>query len=550
MSKINFLALGGLDEKYKSLNILEIDSKMYILDAGIYEPLKNNFGIQSFIPKLDYIVENKDKIKGIFLTTAIYHQIGAIVNILKLIPDIKIYGSRITLNVLHIFFEGFNFSKNFNFLENGKEYEIGGIKVFPIELNSSIPGTFGYIFNSNDGNIFYFNNYAFDSLDEYKIPLFTNLNNFFAKDNLLFISDSLNMEIESSVSPKYKITKYIRNSFSLKRRIIAFIYEEDFINIMELINLAKIYNKKIYFYEEKMLNFLNVVFLETKTKKYEKIYDLKKLKPENTKEALVIITGNKANLYKRIQGIIVENNDEDFNFAKDDEILFAAEPVPGNEHIFQDIVNGLSRYDAKIILPDKGEKFSIHPSRYDLKNFLSILKPKYLIPIRGYYKDFFLAKTMAIESGFPNENVIIIDNGDVIEIENKKLIGKVRKIKNVGSKVIETINDSEIHSTIIEERKQLGKDGIATISFILDKKTKEIISNVDVQMRGVIFIKNQENLMKNIDEIIKKNVLEINENWNLNKLISNINKEVIKLLKATIKKVPIIIIKVKENERK
>lgn len=549
MAKINFLTLGGLDEKYKSLNILEIDSKLFILDSGIYEPLNNTYGIQSFIPRLDYLIENKDKIKGIFLSSAIYHQIGAIVNILKLFPDIKIYGSKFTLGTLNVFFPEIDFSKNLVYLKSGKEISISNVPIIPIELNSSLPGTFGYVFSSTDGNIFYFNNYAFDSLDEYNVPLLKDISNFIGKDNLLFISDSLNMDIESSVSPKYKITKYIRNYFSNKKRIIAFIYEEDFINIIELIKLSKIYNKKIYFYDQKIIDILNIAFKENVIGKYNQIYPLENLKNNHDPDAIVIISGNKTNLYKKVQSIIAENNDETFNFHHNDIILFAAEPIPGNEHIYQDITNGISRYNSLLVTPTKGEKVSIHPSRFDLKNYLSILKPKYFIPIRSYYQNLIEAKYLAIESGFDGKNVMIGDNGQIFEFNNKNYIGTTRKIKNVGQQIIESINDSEIHSEIIEDRKLLGKDGIVIISFVVDKQTKKIISNIDIQMRGVIFIKNQEHLIDRINDIINRNILDNAEKWNPNKINSSLNKEVLKLLRSEIKKTPIIILKIKENEK-
>lgn len=549
MSKIRILGLGGLDEKAKDLYVLEIDSKIFILDAGVFEPFSSLLGINYFIPKIDYLKEHIDKVKGIFLSSPNRNMLGAIPQILKLFPKIKVYGSNITIESLNVFFKDNFYVKkaNKNIISEKNSLKIDDILIRVIDLNGSCPGTLGYVFNTKDGNIFYLSSYIFDYIEEYKISIFDHIKKYTIEKNLLLISDSLNMNRNSSIYPLYKISRHIEKYFDEKKRIFITLYEDNIINVIEIIKLAKEYNRQIYIFDLEFLDLLKIMIKEKKIPNFpfKKAMDLKSSTlPE---EVLIIISGTRSNLYHRIKSSLIEDNIYNLEIEKEDIFIFACEPQPGNEAIFQNITSEVSKIDPKTLILTEKDKIWIHPTQYDLKNYVGLLKPKFIMPVKGYYKEFVEARNILKSIGYKDNQVIIAENGEIYEINDGNNMGIVRKIKEVGEQVIEGMNDELIDSEIIKQRQELGKDGLLTIGCIVSKDQKyKIVSNIDIQMRGLIYIKNQEKLMQNLENEIKLIIEENREDFILNRVQSIMIKRINKILRLSIKKIPTIIIKIKQ----
>ncbi|NOQ50039.1 MAG: hypothetical protein GQ557_00035 [Mycoplasmataceae bacterium] len=542
MTKINIIALGGLDEKTKGMYILDIDSKIYIFDAGVYEPLNDEFGIQHYIPNITYLEQNRDKIKGIFLSSANILKIGAISQIVKLVPKIAIFGSQSTIDSLPIFFGEKTNSWNTKVLSPNQAINLGN-KVKPIPLTGAIPGTFGYSIETPDGNIVYMVDYIFDTIDEYKNDPISEHEALTNGRNLVFLSDSLNSGILSSISPKFRITEKISGIINEPKRILVAIYEDEIINVIETINLAIGAKKQVFFTDKRLFNLILMLMKRGEILTYSiKMFD--GYKKDKATSSIIIISGTRTNLYQKILVYIEETNNIKFKIEKTDIFVLAAPPQAGNEHVYANITNNIFRINPELIKFSVDEKLSIHPSQFDIKNYIKLIKPLYFMPIQGYYKELIKAKNVALMAGIPSENILIIDNGEVLELNNRKNNGVVRKIKDVGSTIIEEVTDSGIATEVVENRMALAKDGLCTIGMIYDPKTLKPISNFDIQMRGVIFVNNQDQLMSRIEELVLL-ILERNKSdFKLNKVESQIRKELAKLLRAQIKKVPMIVLKI------
>ncbi len=549
MAKINILALGGLDEKEKGMYLIDVDSKIYIFDAGVYEPLNNEFGIQHFIPKLNFLEESKDKIKGIFLSSANILKIGALSQIIKIVPNIKIFGSKITIDSLPIFF-GLK-AKNWNtfVLNPGEITKNLGINIKAIPVSGSIPGTYGYSAETPDGNIIYMVDYIFDSIEEYQVNIINELETLSHEKNLVFMSDSLNANILSSISPKFRITSRIKEPLKGKKRMVIAIYEDEIINVIEVINRANKDHKKIFFTDRKMLNLIIMMMNNHQipihnVKLFEKNYD-----DTNKEKSVIIVSGTRTNLYQKILVYIEELDPLKFKIEGDDIFVMAAPPQPGNEHVYATITNNILKIDPQIITWCADEKLSIHPSQFDIKNYLKFINPQYLMPIQGYYMEMIKVKELAHNLGMlSSKKVIMADNGDVMEIEDGIYNGLVRKIKEIGNTIIEEVTDSKVATEVIENRAALAKDGLCTIGLMFDKKTFKVISNIDIQMRGVIFVNNQEQLMSKIEDSVLTLLKQNQENFKLNKVESLIKKDLTKIFRMQIKKIPMIVLKLQPME--
>lgn len=546
MAKINVLALGGLDEKQRRLYILEVDSKIYILDSGVYEPLNSDFGIKHFVPNLDYLVSNKDKIKAIFLSSANRMNIGSLQQIVNLKNDLEIYGSKSTLDSLDIFFKKDTSDWNKVEFKRGETKNISGLEVKSINLPSIIPGTFGYQFKTEDGNVLYLSDYIFDTIREYNSSPIGDLSELSNENNLLLISDASFSTEKAALSSKFRIKHLVSKYLNKPSRLVISLYEDEILNIVELIKLAK-ENKRKIFVKSKTLFKLLEMFKKNGEIEDFPIRKYSEYKLEDKEKSIIILSGTRTKLYKTIELIIDANNKEDFAFEKDDIVYLAAMPQAGNEHVFAAVTNKISRIDLDFNKPDKEEKKLFGTTEFDIRNLVNLVKPKFFIPVSAYFTQLDAARKIAVQNGIEEKNVFIGDNGDVFTINKGKSEGLTYKVKEVESKVVESSGLDSITNDLIEERKTIGKDGVVTISFIFNNEKLAIASDIDIQMKGVVISKGQEETMEKIkDLIIKTSDTQSETKQSVKKAIPSLRKEINKLFRQSINKVPNILFNIME----
>ncbi len=363
MAKINVMALGGLDEKQRRLYILEIDSKMYIVDSGVYEPLNNDFGIKHIVPNMDYLNFHKEKIKAVFLSSANRMNIGSLLQIIKIKNDIEIFGSKSTLDSLETFFKVDTKDWNKVEIKKGETKNIGGIDVSAIALPSIIPGTLGYKFITGDGNILYLSDYIFDSIKEYDgISPINELTSLSKEKNLLLISDASLSTEKAALSSKFRIKDLVSKYLNKPNRLVISIYEDEILNLVELIQLAKEHKRKIFLKSQTLFELITIFMKNGELENFpiRKISEYREIDKENS---IIVLSGTRTKLYKIIESIIDSHNKEDFIFEKDDIVYFSAIPQAGNEHVFADVTNKISRVELNFHKPSSDEKKNIWYNR-------------------------------------------------------------------------------------------------------------------------------------------------------------------------------------------
>lgn len=541
MAKINILALGGLDEKQRRLYILDIDSKIFIFDSGVYEPLNNDFGIQHFVPNLDYLKHNLDKIKGIFLSSANRMNIGSLLQVVNLKKDIEIYGSQSTLDSLDVFFGEKSKDWNKKTIVKNKTIEVGGIEVTGINLASSIPGTLGFSLKTNDGNILYLTDYIFDSIKEYNLSAIYELSSFVNQNNLLLISDSSLSTEKTALSSKFRIYDLVKKYMNIEKRFVITIYEDEIINAIELINLAKESKRKIYFKSNSLFSLIKIMMKNGDIEDYP----IRKYEGADSYEtnSIVVLSGTRTKLYKSVELLIESHNKNDFAFETEDIVYFSALPQAGNEHVFADVTNKISRIDPTVVKPSTDDKKIFGTTEFDIRNVIEFLKPKYFMPVSAYHTQLIAAKEIAVQNGIDSKNVIIADNGEINQINKGINEGIQQRVKEIESKVVESIGDDSISNELIEERKSIGKDGVITISLIYDVSKFVVSSDIDIQMKGVVISKGQEEVLEKIKELIIVTSDELSETkQHLKKGVPSLRKAMSKIFRENFKKVPSLII--------
>lgn len=555
MADIKFIALGGQDERGKNLFIISVNDDLFIFDAGIKFPERSILGIDVVIPNFEYLKNNVKKIKGFFLSNPSSQNVGAINYILKEL-DVPIYCNELTSTILkyrNVKHRIRNRDNNFNIV-NAKDivnFEKNKIEVF--KTTASFPSTLGYALHTEDGIIVYAGDYIIDGSEH---ELFsTDLNHLAEiskKGVLALLSESEFASRLDYTAPNHRIDKFLSAPMKdMKRRLVLGIFEEDAFKLFEICAQAKEQNRKIAIYGKTLSKVIDSKLIQdsvgiTKT-------DLISLEEYmNSDNAILIITGSGDLLYSRLAKI-ASGNDEVIKFTEDDTIILPTPPTAGVEKRHAEVLDELARTPVKLIALNEKNVWSMHASYEDIKLMTKILKPKCFIPIKGLYKDFLMAEKAAIEAGVEPVNIQLVNNGQILKFtKDHKLVISSEVIKT-SDVYVDGIGVGDIGAIVLNERKQLATDGTVIIGANIDQKTKELISLIDIQMRGVIYIQEDNQIFRliqsKITAILETHKQEMKTNEKSFDL-PEIRKEIISKIRTIVKqetgKLPIVLAVINE----
>ncbi|AHI54188.1 metallo-beta-lactamase superfamily hydrolase [Spiroplasma sabaudiense Ar-1343] len=554
MTQINFMALGGQDERGKNLFIVEVNEELFIFDSGIKFPEKGILGIDIVIPNLEFLKNNKHRVKGVFISNPAAYNAGSINYILREV-DAPVYCNELTTLVLKYKTQKLrlkNRENNFKIVKDKEILKIGSLQVEVFRTTSSFPESFGFAIQTDLGSIVYIGDYIMDGKEQsYFSTDLQHLNSISEKGVLALISDAECASRHSYTVPNHKIEAKIAGPMKEKARLIIGIFEEDIFKFSEIAREAIKNNRKMAIYGRSLATILESQLIKDKMNISEdNIFSINEfMESEN---GILLVTGTGDLLYSRLAKIAT-GNDTTIEFTEKDIIILATPPAPGVEMRHAQILDELARTNARLIVLSEKNIWAMHASYEDIKLMTRIMKPQYFIPVKALYKDFLEAEKAAIEAGVKPENVGLIDNGQILTITpSKKLIVSKETIK-VGDIYVDGTGIGDIGAVVLNERKQLATDGVIIIGANLIEKDKELTSLIDIQMRGVIYI-NEDNpifksMQKNVVDILEKAQSEFKTNPNAFDL-NNIKREIISKTKSLVKqdtgKQPIVLVIINE----
>ena len=548
MSKIKMFSLGGLDENGKNMFVIEIDGGIFVFEAGLKYADEMTLGIDYIIPNISYLKDNKKRIKGIFLTHGHDENIGALPDIIEYLHGVPIYGSKYTLNILRKEFEDSGIK--YNNLKELKAYvsiEINGIKIFPVNLSHSTPDNFGYAIYTEDGVIFYSADYCIDPLmkGHYKTDLGKLA--YIGKQNILcLLTESMYAGMEGFTAPKHRISGLIRETLNeAEGRIIFNVLDSHLYRIQELFNEVEKTERKIVIMGKRLKNIIDYAIQNNYlTINPNIIEDLSYI---NTKKVVILNANEKDKPYYNIMRIV--GGYDKFIKLTEDDTLFLATPIYENrEKTFYHLLDEIAKTGSKVVTLPAKKYLSHHASREDLMTMIDLMNPKYYFPIRGEYRCQIYNADLAEKAGIPKNNIIVKENGDVVEFDNGKLKETFSKIP-VGSILIDGDIGNDIGELVLKDREILSDNGIMIISVTLKKMTKEILSGPEILTRGFVYVKDSYELLKEIKNISEKIILDNTENIKYveyNKIKNSIRDELSKYLIEQTGNKPMIITVIQE----
>jgi ribonuclease J len=507
MSKIKIFSLGGLNEIGKNMYVVEVDEDIFVLDAGLKYADDKMLGIDYVIPNYDYLKENIERVKGIFVTHGHDSQYGAIPDILEELPDLAIYGTEFTLEILKNDLQNQGITKaNLKKITPHKSIKFGKVSVFPISVTHSVPGSVGYVINTEDGAIVYTGNFVFDSTMSRAYKTDIGKLAYVGKQGVLcLLSESMYADKIGFTSPNNRITPVIKEQLNkVDGRILFNIFDAQVYRIQELFNEIMLTDRKVVVLGKKLENLITkAIDLNYMIFDKSRIVGLNHVNDENI---LILISDEREKPFSNIRRI-VDGRDKFVKLKEEDTVIFASPAYDGLEKTSTRLYDDISKIGTNLVILSK-KYLSHHASSEDLMMMINLMNPKYYFPVIGEYRHQVANADVATMIGMDSENIILKLNGDVVTFENGNLIQNSEHIK-VEDILIDGKSAGDVGELVLKDRELLADNGIVVVSATISKANKEILAGPEILTRGFIYVKDNIDLIKEAEkislEVIKEN---------------------------------------------
>ena len=548
--KIKVFALGGLDENGKNITIVEINDDIFVLDAGIKYPDKRVPGVDCIIPDFSYLKENASRVKAYIISHAHNDQMGAIPYLYRRVPA-PIYCSKLTAALIQSKTVSYGLKKiDYDIhIVKDKKVMIANREFIFISMTHSIPGTFAVAIDTSTGYIVYSSDFIIDygANEGNRMDLTTLSSLPLKKQILLLMSESCAADKPGHTSPNHRIYNHIERLFrESKGRIFISVYSQNLFNLREILDLAVKTNKKIIFLTDDAKHIFgddiehsdfNLPMANRTT--------INEINRHREQDLLIVVDGEGEQIFNNLISL-AQGAYPFITFNENDTFVLASPSVPGTETASIDAIDNIYKTGAKIINLTRKEIYSMHAREEDLKMLLTILRPKYYLPIKGDYRQLLANAEIALKlnMGYNHSNIFVLDNGIPLNIISG--VGRPdysNTIQN-GDILVDGIGVGNVVDSVIEERIKMANDGVIILGAVVSTKEKKIITTQDVQMRGFVFLKDSESIVKAINSIFEDSLHTYISSYyeeNKQEFIDKISDRIIRFVRRETKKQPLVI---------
>ncbi len=502
---VRIIPLGGLGEVGKNITLYEYDGDMILVDCGMSFPDEDTPGIDIVIPDFSYILENKDKIKGLVVTHGHEDHIGAIPYLLRNL-NLPIFATRLTIGLISGKLKEHKLLSDAHLheIEPGQSVDLGKFKVEFIHVNHSIPDAVGFAITCGAGTVIQTGDFKIDTtpIDDFVIDLarFAQLGQ---KGVLALLSDSTNAERPGYTSSERLVGESFANLFKKAEghRIIVATFSSNIHRIQQIIDEAVHCKRKVAVSGRSMINVVNVAAeLGYLNLPEGVLIDIDTIKNYNPEEIVVVTTGSQGEPLSALHRMAFSDHRQ-VEIIPGDMIIISATPIPGNEKLVSKVINELMKRGANVVYEKMYDvHVSGHACKEELKLMLSAVKPKYFIPVHGELKHLYKHAQLAYGMGMDERNVIIAANGNVIELSNKE--AKCVETVPAGRVLVDGLGVGDVGSIVLRDRKHLAEDGIIVVTVAIDGFSREVVSGPDVVSRGFVYVKESDELMSQLNNVV------------------------------------------------
>lgn len=536
---VRIIPLGGLGEIGKNMTVIEYGNDAIIIDTGIMFPANDMHGVDYIIPDFGYLVERTDlNILAIFYTHGHEDHIGAVNHVIEAFPKATLYATQLTAGLIEV--KAHN-SARFNdpaaptkmptvkVIKAGDTIPVGPFTLEPFRVTHSIPDCVGYAIDTPQGLIVHTGDYKFDNnpVDGRK-PDYARMASFADRGVKLLMADSTNAdkagwtESESLIEPAFE--KVFKNA---KGRIMVATFASLISRVQQVANVAKRYNRKMVITGFTMREYVKLArkigYLDIPE---DMIVDVSKLDSIEPNKVVLMVTGSQGEP-SAVLGRLSVGRHRYLDVQKDDTIVLSSHPIPGNEELVYRTIDRLIQRGANVIYePLENVHVSGHGAQEEMKLMINLIQPTYLMPIHGEVRHLHSHAKLAVESGIPESNVIISDNGTIIEMD-KHYIRKGERVPG-GYVFVDGSGVGDVGRAVIRDREILARDGFLIVNVNVNRDTGLPVGKPEIISRGFVYLRDADDLMQSVEATVR-DVLETNHSAN-GRRASDIEDNVSKLL--------------------
>ncbi|WP_125154655.1 ribonuclease J [Clostridium rectalis] len=511
--KIKVISLGGLNEIGKNLTVIEFKNDIIVIDCGLKFPDEEMLGIDVVIPDISYLIKNRERVKGIFLTHGHEDHIGALPYILKEL-NVPVYGTKLTLGILETKLKEHNLlsSVNLVYIKPRDMIKLENVSVEFIRTNHSIADSVAIAIHTPLGVVLHTGDFKIDytPIDGYVADLarFAELGR---KGVVLMMADSTNVERPGYTMSESTVGEAFEDIFATaKGRIIVATFASHIHRIQQIISAAEKYNRKVAFSGRSMENIVEVAkelgYIDASNEMFIDI-DLIGKYPEE--KVVIITTGSQGEPMSALSRMAASEHKK-VNILPGDMVIISATPIPGNEKLVSRVINQLFKKGAEVIYEALADvHVSGHACQEELKLIHTLVKPRFFIPVHGEYRHLKQHAELAVKLGLRQRNVIVADNGDIIEV-NRDFIRKAGVVTS-GQVFVDGLGVGDVGNIVLRDRKHLSQDGILTVVVTIEKESGVVIAGPDIISRGFVYVRESEDLMEEARNIVREALKECEE---------------------------------------
>ena len=507
-SNLKIIALGGLDEIGKNITIFEYEDEIVLVDCGLEFPDDDMLGVDIVIPDVTYLVRNKNKIKGLFITHGHEDHIGAIPYVLKQV-NMPIYATRLTAKLIEHKLEEHRLLRTtkLNIVEQGQIINAGKMSVEFIRSSHSIPDACMLAIHTPAGVVVHTGDFKVDYTPiDGQIIDFARLAELGSKGVLALLADSTNSERKGFTLSEKSIGPVFDSLFEgCKKRIVVATFASNVHRVQQIVNSAVKFDRKIAVSGRSMINMINSARELNYIDAPDNLFiDIDNIKNYTDEQLVIMTTGSQGETMSALTRM-ANGEHRKVNLTGNDLVIISATPIPGNEKSVSKVINQLMKIGCEVVYSSLADvHVSGHACQEEQKLILSLVKPKYFLPVHGEFRQLMAHRDTAIEMGIDKNNIFITSNGRVLEVNENE--AKFTTSVPSGKVMVDGLGVGDVGSVVLRDRQHLSQDGLIVIVMSMDGQTGEIVSGPDVISRGFVYVRESENLMDDVKSFIKEEI--------------------------------------------
>ena len=514
--RIKVFALAGLDEDGRDCYVVEINDDIFVLEAGSSLPDKTIPGVDCILPNLDYLIKNKERVKAYIITHGHDESFGALRFFYKYAPA-PVYCTKSTMTIM----EGqFSISEakvqvDYHLVNPSDDIKIANRRVRFFQTCHNAVNSFGVAISTSQGNIIYTSDFIINFATNetgYRFDL-AGASELAKEETLLLMAESKAADKKGYCSPKHRVSDLIEKAYKADKRLFVACYWQNMYRIREILRLASMHNKKIYCYDQYTATVMkHVLNAAEATKFFNDFVSKEDLLRVKSTDLLILMVGHSDDIYKEISALSAGlNADKRLKLTEDDIFINVAVPRPIFETVATRSMDSVYRTGADVIWIKGKDVHSMHAQEDDLRFVLNMFKPKYYFPVRGHYTKIMENAKLAVSLGIGlnHMNVFVLDNGMQLIFEEGRrpiiLPNEVTGI-DISPVLVDGKGLTKNSDEVVAIRQKLGVDGTVIIAATVSRSEKRIVAGPDCQMRGFVYVKEAEPLLKSVTQIFVEEI--------------------------------------------